>query len=101
MLVMLLILVAVIAAYLVATYMVVKYTIEQLGARSTSFGKGLVRIVFGFLISAVVSEVGYAVGYEYWDEVPSLLYYLVRFGSLILGISGIVTVAIGLLRARS
>lgn len=95
---MLFILIAVIAAYLVGVYIVTKYSMEKLGARSPLFGNGLVNIVIGFSVSAVASEVGLAVGYDYWNEAPSVLYYLARFGFLILGISGIVMVAIDLLR---
>ena len=68
------ILLAIFVAYLVAVSIVVKRTTENMGARSGLFGAGLVSIVFGFLLYAVVGEFGFALGYDYWNDTPSTLY---------------------------
>lgn len=92
-------LVVVAVVYFVATYMAVKYTVDKLGARSGLFGVGLVSVVVGFILYTYVGEFGFAKGYEYWYEYPSMLYYVARFGFLCLGLGGIVMVAVDLLKA--
>ena len=92
---MICILIVAFVLYLVAVFVVAKRTVEKLGAPSGRFGVGLVNIVTGFLLHDVIDMFTYA---YYWNEEPSLLYLAFRFGLLILGISGIIMVAVDLLQ---
>ena len=94
MLQILLCLTGVFVVYLVAVHAVVKYTMDKMGAGTGMLGAGLVNIVAGFLLHDVVDLF---IGFYLYD-LPSLLYLVFRFGFLILGISGIIMVAVDLLR---
>ena len=89
----------VIVVYFVALHTVVKYTVDKLGARSALFGCGLVHFVLGGLLYAVIGEIGFAVGYDYWYDRPSIGYYVVRGLFLAMKLSGVVMVAVDLLKA--
>ena len=94
MLQILLCLIGVFVVYLVAVHAVVKYTMDKMRAETGMFGVGLVNIVAGFLLYDVVDLF---IGF-YLDDSSSLLYLVLRYGFLILGISGIIMVAVDLLR---
>jgi hypothetical protein len=89
----------VVIVYIAALHTVVKYTVDKLGARSALFGAGLVHFVLGGLLYAVIGEIGFAVGYDYWYDRPSIAYYVVRGLFLAMKLSGVVMVAVDLLKA--
>ena len=82
-----LILFIIVVAYIVAAAVVAKHTTEKLQAHSGLFGVGIVSIVFGFVL------------YACFFQVDSWLLFFIRLGFLILGIGGIIMVAIDLLKA--
>ncbi len=91
-------LLAVAVVYLVALYIAVKNTVDKMGARSALFGAGLVNIVMGSLLYAAIGEIGFAEGYDYWYDGPSMCYYVARFAFLVMALSGVVMVAVDLLK---
>lgn len=91
-------LIALFVAYVVAIYVVSKISVEKWGAKSGLFGAGIATMFMGFILHAVVV---YSETLGYWhtgsDDVP-LLYFVVSYGLLVMGLSGITMMAVGLLK---
>ena len=84
--------------YVLTMYFAVKITKEKLGARSALFGIGVASMFTGFLWNKVLMEIAID-DFIYWWYRAEPLYYVLSFGSLILGISGIVMMAVDILKA--
>ena len=101
--VMILSFIAVLVVYFTAVFLTVEYTVDKLGARSGLFGAGLVNIVIGFAMYAIVSKFGILVGEfgesVFWYDTPDVFYYVPLFVFLAMGLSGTVMVAVDLLKA--
>lgn len=84
-------------AYLAIAYVAVKLTTDKLFAHSSAFGLGIANLLVGFVGHYIaVDELTYH-GY-YMEEYTSPWYYVICFGLLVLGLSGIVLMAVDLLR---
>lgn len=89
-----------IVVYFVALYFAVKYTVDKLGARSGLFGGGLVTMFMGFVLHKIVEYTAAVGGYWYnWEGELPILYYLIVFGGLFMGLGGVAMVAVDLLKA--
>ena len=82
--------------YIVGVYIAVKQTEDKLGARSGLFGAGIVTMFVGFIWSKLVEHLAFA-GWFWFDDI--LLYYVMVYGFMIMGLSGIVMIAVDLLKA--
>ena len=81
--------------YFVALYFVSKLTVDKWGARSGLFGGGIVNIVMGFVLHKIVEYSAIVSGYWFdWKGELSLLYYVLLYGFLLMGISGVVMIAV-------
>lgn len=86
--------------YIAAVFVVARFTVDKLQARTGLFGAGLVTMFMGFLLHKIVEYTAAVGGYWYgWQGELSLLYYVLLFGFLIMGLSGVVMVAVDLLKA--
>lgn len=85
----------VLAVYITAVIVAVHFTVDKWKARSGLFGVGLVHIVMGFLLDRLVTMRFY----DYWDYESMGIYYVANYAFLIMGISGIVMVAVDLLKS--
>ena len=87
-------------AYFVALYAAVRITVDKLGARSGLFGTGMATMFAGFLWHKLVEDSAVNGGYWYNEYGQlSLLYYVLFFGFLVMGLSGIVMMAVDILKA--
>lgn len=87
-------------AYIVALYAVGKISLEKWGAKSGLFSAGIVTMFFGFIMHAVVM---YSQTLGYWhgnteSEHPVVLYFVVCYGLLVMGLGGITMMGVGLLK---
>ncbi len=86
--------------YIVAVYVVSKLTVEKLNARSGLFGAGIVTMSMGFILHELVDffeSFGYwYAGSGWYDLLPS--YYILSYGFLIMGLCGVVMIAVDLLK---
>ena len=83
--------------YLAAVYLLSKITVEKLNARSGLFGAGIVTMFAGFVLHHLME---YTAGLEYWYTGSDLspLYFVLVYGFLIMGLSGILMIAMDLLK---
>ena len=84
--------------YVVAIYIVTKITLDKLGARSGLFGAGIVTMFTGFIWNKIVEYSALLDGYWYFED-GELMYFVLFYGFLIMGLSGIVMIAVDLLKA--
>lgn len=91
----LIILIAPLIIYVIAMFVVTNITVDKLGARSGLFGSGIVTMFMGFIMHNLTKE-----HYRYYgrfDLTP--MYYVLCYGFLIMGLTGIVMIAVDLLKA--
>lgn len=86
--------------YIAAVYIAVKLTIDKLGARSGLFGVGIATMFAGFIWSKLV-EYSAIDGWFWYTEDGRLpvMYFVLLYGFMIMGFSGIVMIAVDLLKA--
>jgi hypothetical protein len=84
--------------YVAAVYVVSKLSVDKLDARSGLFGAGIVTMFTGFVLHNIVEWSAD----KYWnyvnDDLP-FLYYALLYGFLIVGLLGVVMIAVDLLKA--
>lgn len=85
------------ALYAAACYCAIKLTVDEMGARSAMFGAGIANMLVGFVMQKLVDILRLidAARYPYSDT--HVLYWILSFGFLILGISGVIMIAVDLL----
>lgn len=86
--------------YFAALFAVIKVTVDKLNAYSAMLGAGVVNMFAGFILHVVVKLSGTE---GYWNggkylEYPAM-YYVLLFGFLIMGLSGVVMIAVDLMHA--
>lgn len=88
-------LLVVLGVYITVVSLTVRLTMNRWEARSGLVGVGLVNIVVGFLLDRLVTM--HSCGYP--DNGSEGIFYVANYAFLIMGISGIVMVAVDLLRS--
>ena len=85
------------ALYAAACYCAIKLTVNQMGARSAMFGAGIANLLVGFGMQKFVDILRLmdVARYPYSDT--PVIYLILSFGFLILGISGVIMIAVDLL----
>lgn len=84
--------------YAFVMYYAVKITKEKLGARSALFGIGVASMFAGFVWNKVLTEFAIDDRLYRWFR-SETLHDVLSYGSLILGLSGIVMMAVDILKA--
>ncbi len=85
------------ALYIVACYCAIKQTVDEMGARSAMFGAGIVNVLVGFGMQKLVDILRLMdVARSPYSDTP-VIYLILSFGFLILGISGVIMIAVDLL----
>jgi hypothetical protein len=88
----------ILAVYITAVYVAAKLAVDKLNARSGLFGAGIVTMFTGFIMHNIIEWSGD----RYWnyvnDDLP-FMYYALLYGFLIMGMIGIVMIAVDLLKA--
>ena len=87
---MLLFFLALIVAAVVLTYVSLAYTQEKLGGpEADELGVGIAMILLGFSVFGFSGDI-VLTRELFWMEEPYLVYYFVRYGSLLLALIGII-----------
>ena len=72
------------------TYVSVKLTVDKLGGEeSERLGVGIALILVGFFVFAICGEDQILLP-QPWSEESNLMYYLLRYGFLLLAVTGII-----------
>ena len=79
-----------------AVYFVTRFTLDHCGARSGLFGAGIVTMFMGFILHSIIAPA--ADGILSDDSGFVVLYLIFYYGFLIMGLSGIVMIAVDLLK---
>jgi hypothetical protein len=87
---------ALLCTYIVAVYFVTRFTLDHCGARSGLFGAGIVTMFMGFILHSIIAPA--ADGILSDDSGFVVLYLIFYYGFLIMGLSGIVMIAVDLLK---
>ena len=87
---------ALLCIYIVAVYFVTRFTLDHCGARSGLFGAGIVTMFMGFILHSIIAP---AADEILNDSSGFVVFYLIfYYGFLIMGLSGIVMIAVDLLK---
>ena len=87
---------ALLCIYIVAVYFVTRFTLDHCGARSGLFGAGIVTMFMGFILHSINAP---AADEILNDSSGFVVFYLIfYYGFLIMGLSGIVMIAVDLLK---
>ena len=86
---------ALLCIYIVAVYFVTRFTLDHCGARSGLFGVGIVTMFMGFIMCSILPPAAEVI----WNASDLGVFYLIiYYGFLIMGLSGIVMIAVDLLK---
>ena len=85
------------ALYAAACYCAIKLTVNQMGARSAMFGAGIANLLVGFGMQKFVDILRLMDVARYPYSGTPVIYLILSFGFLILGISGVIMIAVDLL----